>query len=366
MAENQEKPEKVDGFNKWKSEALASRPIIAELTQKTQELWNKSAELDLQVLSSQKENEALKAKFEALNQTSRNELAKKNAEIDLLQKTQPENEKLLKENGALSAKIQVIENDLLLSVQKFAALKEIENDLNTQISDLKNHYAKLNGSLLASEQNLKELNLQKGSLILQVEALKKSDADLKSRLELLNGANADLKKDNENLKAATIDLTAKFDTTISEMQSEIDNLTWENAAFKKQIGAKNGKMNTFKTVVIFLAVLANFLLLGKKFMGLTGEKDWQTYFISYGSVLIFDLTVIFLTMVNRSKEALYFGIGVFILTFFQIGKPFLGLGLKVAFFGFDLPYFERIISGCIYSFFFAFLSYFLSKIEIKS
>jgi len=348
MAENQEKPEKVDGFNKWKSEALASRPIIAELTQKTQELWNKSAELDLQVLSSQKENEALKAKFEALNDTARQNLAKKNFVDENLQKLETENIRLLKENGAL-----ISEN------AQIPALKQTEEKFKSENVELK-------AALLASEQNLKELNLQKGSLILQVEALKKSDADLKSRLELLNGANADLKKDNENLKAATIDLTAKFDTTISEMQSEIDNLTWENAAFKKQIGAKNGKMNTFKTVVIFLAVLANFLLLGKKFMGLTGEKDWQTYFISYGSVLIFDLTVIFLTMVNRSKEALYFGIGVFILTFFQIGKPFLGLGLKVAFFGFDLPYFERIISGCIYSFFFAFLSYFLSKIEIKS
>lgn len=344
MAENQENEKELSDHKKRTRliESLTADKV--ELTAKVKELWEKASNLDLQVLDNQKENEALKAKYDALNEVSRQNLAKKNFVDENSQKLQAENEKLLRQNGALVSENKQIEK-----------LNEIKTGLESEISDLKNHYAKLNDSFVASEQVLKELNLQKGSLNLQVEALKKSEADLKNSLQILNGANADLKKGNENLKAVSNDL-----------RSEIDDLRNENAAFKKQIWAKNGKMNTFKTVVIFLAVLANFLLLGKKFMGLTGEKDWQTYLISYGSVLIFDLTVIFLTMVNRSKEALYFGIGVFILTFFQIGKPFLGLSLDIAFYGFNLLYFERIISGCIYSFFFAFLSYFLSKIEIKS
>lgn len=330
-----------NGMSHYQQEAL-------RISTRAKELWEKSANLDLQVLDGQKENAEIKAKLEALNETSRNELAKKNAEIEQLQKTQPENAKLLKENGTLSAKIQVLESDLIASREKFDALKEIETGLNSEVSALKKVNEKLNDSLLASERLLKELNLQKGSLNLQVSAFKKSEADLRNSLEVLSGENIFLKKNNEILKTVGNDLKN------------------ENMILKNKIAAKNGKMNSFKTVVIFLAVLANFLLLGKKFMGLTGEKDWQTYLISYGSVLIFDLTVIFLTMVNRSKEALYFGIGVFILTFFQIGKPFLGLSLDIAFYGFNLLYFERIISGCIYSFFFAFLSYFLSKIEIKS
>ncbi len=121
-------------------------------------------------------------------------------------------------------------------------------------------------------------------------------------------------------------------------------------------------MHAFKTTVIFLAVLANYFLLGKAFTKLTGEDDWQTCLISYGSVLVFDLTVILLTILGKSKEALYFAIGVFVLTFFHIAKPFDGLGKDAAYYGLGLDYWERLVIGGIFSVFFAFLPYFLSKI----
>jgi len=251
------------------------------------------------------EAEALKTKLEALNETARENLVKKNFESEQIEKLKNENEAL---------------------VEKIGGLNEIKESAGLEIIRLKNENENLKADFSGLQKKVVEFNEFK-----QVQ-----DRAATEKENILKSLNVEL---------------AKFKN--------------ENAYLKNQIGAKNSNMYLFKTVVIFLAVLANFLLLGKKFMGLTGESDWQTYLISYGSVLIFDLTVIFLTMVNRSKEALYFGIGVFVLTFFQIGKPFLGIGLDVDFYGFDLLYFERIISGCIYSFFFAFLSYFLSKIKTE-
>lgn len=263
-------------------------------------------------------------------------------------------EELEKENTVLTARIQEMEkirqqleqsNEIVRD--KLAKKNVTDDQLEKAAEELisaKLEIERLNSLFASQEQKIKDAAAKEISLNSNLEKFRKIESEKNSILE-----------DLEKLNLAKLGV-----------ESDLEKLRNENEGLKKRIGVKNSKMNTFKTVVIFLAVLANFLLLGKKFMGLANEKDWQTYVISYGSVLIFDLTVIFLTMVNRSKEALYFSIGVFVLTFFQIGKPFLGLGLDVAFYGFDLLYFERIISGCIYSFFFASLSYFLSKIKVES
>jgi len=335
--------EKVDGFNKWKNEALESRPKIQALTARVEELWQKSANLDIQVLTRHQENEALKTKLEDLNEAARQNLVKKNIESEMLQKLETENEDLKFQIGYKNAKIE----ELHVFQFNFRELEKSLAELKSEKETLQKDLIQLNENSILDKQRFDSLKEIEESQNVEI-------VSLKNRLSVLNADNLNLNADNGSLKI-----------TISDLQSEIDNLNSENVGLKKKIGVKQRKMHAFKTTVIFLAVLANFLLLGKKFMGLTGENDWQTYFISYGSVLIFDLTVIFLTMVNRSKEALYFGVGVFILTFFQIGKPFLGIGLDVDFYGFDLVYFDRVISGCIYSFFFAFLSYFLSKIKTE-
>lgn len=294
--------EKPTGYQLLKNQNEELMTENIQLSQKVKDLWDKAANLDIQVLDKQRESEALKVKLEALNEAARQNLVKKNFEMDQI-------EILKKENEAL--------------IQKVGGLNEIKESASLENIRLKSENENLNGVISGLQKKVQEFNEFK---TVQDRAAKDKDA-------VLNSLNIEMAK-----------------------------LKNENADLKKQIGAKNSRMYAFKTVVIFLAVLANYLLLGKKFLDLTGESDWQTYAISYGSVLIFDLTVILLTLLNRSKEALYFAIGVFILTFFHISKPFSGLGLNIAFYGLDLQYWERFVSGGIYSVFFAFLPYFLSKI----
>jgi len=294
--------EKLTGYQLLKNQNEELMTENIQLSQKVKDLWEKAANLDIRVLDKQRESEALKVKLEALNETARQNLVKKNFEIEQI-------EILKKENEAL--------------IQKVGGLNEIKESVALENLRLKSQNENLNGAISGLQKKVVEFNEFK---TVQDKAAKDKDA-------VLNSLNIEL---------------AKFKN--------------ENEILKANVGAKNSRMYAFKTVVIFLAVLANYFLLGKKFMNLTGENDWQTYLISYGSVLIFDLTVILLTLLNKSKEALYFAVGVFILTFLQIAKPFEGLGLDVDFLGFNLQYFERFVSGGIYSVFFAFLPYFLSKI----
>lgn len=268
-----------------------------KLSARVQELWEKAAELDLQVLDKQKENEALKAKYDALNEVSRQNLAKKNFTGEQLQKLESENEKLLRQNGALISENAQIEK-----------LNEIKTGLESEVLGFKNHCINLNDSLSASEQNLKELNLQ-------VEALKKSEADLKKSLQLLNGASADLKTDNENLKAVSNDL-----------RSEIDDLNWENAAFKKQYEKWNLSKMSFTILVSLLAVFANFVHVGSAYLDLTAKAgeipDTLHKWTAYGAVFVFDLAIFLFTLNNEKNTAKYFAIGVFLICFFALGSPF--------------------------------------------
>ena len=70
--------EKTDKYNRYKNENITLTQENVKLTARVKELWQQAANLDMQVLTRQQENEALKAKLESLNEAARNNLAKKN------------------------------------------------------------------------------------------------------------------------------------------------------------------------------------------------------------------------------------------------------------------------------------------------
>lgn len=331
---------KETAYSILKGERDAALQENVKLTQTVKDLWAQSGADELRRQRHEQEINALKTKLEALNEATRNTLAKKNFELGQIEALKKENEAVYSQMGYKDAKIE----ELIGFQAECMELKKFSNDLKNENVLLIKESAILsesNGGLKNINSELHELN----------EGLNLEILNLKKRIDSFN-----------EFKTVQDRAAKDKDAVLNSLNIEMAKLKNENADLKKQIGAKNSRMYAFKTVVIFLAVLANYLLLGKKFLDLTGESDWQTYAISYGSVLIFDLTVILLTLLNRSKEALYFAIGVFILTFFHISKPFSGLGLNIAFYGLDLQYWERFVSGGIYSVFFAFLPYFLSKI----
>jgi len=260
--------EKLTGYQllKNQNEELMSENI--QLSQKVKDLWEKAANLDIQVLDKQRESEALKVKLEALNEAARNNLVKKNFELEQI-------EILKKEKEAL--------------IQKVGGLNEIKESVAIENLRLKSENENLNGAISGLQKRVQEFN----------EFKTVQDKAAKEKETVLNSLNVELVK-----------------------------LKNENEILRANVGAKNSRMYAFMVVVSILAIFANFTHVGAKYLSLIGNPTILNEITCYGSMLVFDLAVFLFTIKGKENAAISFAIGVFLIVFMQLGSPFLGAELS--------------------------------------
>lgn len=335
MAENEKKE---TAYSILKGERDTAVQENVKLTQKSKELWEKAANLDIQVLDVQRENTALKAKLEALNESARQNLVKKNFEGERLQKLETENEDLKFQIGYKNAKIE----ELHVFQFNFRELEKSLAELKSEKEALEKNFIQLNENSILDKQRFDTLKEIEDSQNVEI-------ASLKNRLSVLNTDNRNFIADNGILKI-----------TISDLQSEIDNLSWELAPLKSQSEKWNWRKKVFTVVVSAMASLANFTHIGDAYLALIKNPDWLHKLTAYGSVLTFDLAILLFTLNSERGNAKKFSIGVFILCFFALGKPFELLEK-----GKTGLFWQNLIAGAILSAMFAFIPYLNSELFKK-
>lgn len=324
---------KETAYSILKGERDAALQENVKLTQTVKDLWAQSGADELRRQRHEQEINALKTKLEALNEATRNTLAKKNFELGQIEALKKENEAVYSQMGYKDAKIE----ELIGFQAECMELKKFSNDLKNENVLLIKESAILsesNGGLKNINSELHELN----------EGLNLEILNLKKRIDSFN-----------EFKTVQDKAAKDKETVLNSLNIEMAKLKNENADLKKQVGAKNSKMYAFMVVVSILAIFANFTHVGAKYLSLIDNPTILNEITCYGSMLVFDLAVFLFTIRGKENAAISFAIGVFLIVFMQLGSPFLGAELSA-------EYAEKIISGLIYSAMFAFIPYKLSQL----
>lgn len=291
----------LSDYKKRQKELDSLREEKVVLTKKINEMWEKSQELISDIDTKNAQMEYLKQQLEKSNENARVELAKKNAEIDQLKSIKPQNEGILKTNGALNAQLEVVKNDLLMSEQRYNALKSIETGLNSEISGLK-----------VTIQDLKDVKRQNEGLVSELNSFKKSHADLKNNLQISINEKVNLKTEIEDLKSNAEILKSQNELLMS-CEIELNSI-------KDKSRKRNNNLILFISALAFIANLKHLLAGYLAFLpqhAKTGSK-WVDFSLAFLAFLSLDGAIMLFIQHKKNTLAGLYTAGTIALTLISL------------------------------------------------